>query len=135
MRGVSREHAAQQIHRLAFGAHATAGLVMDRHHAVDVRVLRHEIFVEELGDGPANVGGAVDAGNHAQIVARGHTAVFADDALEGRRVGDIVDRLEIRTERVVALEIAHREVVHVHVVAGLDRLDRETDDLVVAAHG
>jgi len=36
---VTRQHAAQQFHRFAFGTHAAAGLVMDRHHAVHVRVL------------------------------------------------------------------------------------------------
>src|SRR5258708_39725114 len=107
---------------------------MDGHHAIDVRILRHEVFIEELGDGATDVGGAIDAGNHAEIVAGGNTAVFADDAPERSRPGDVIDRLVIRTECVISLEVTPGQVVYMHMIARLDRLHRAADDLVVAAH-
>ena len=133
MRRVAGEHPAQQRYRFTFGAHATAGLVMDRHHAIDVRVLRHEVFVEVLGDHAADVRRAVHAGDDREVVAGGDAAVGALDAHKGGGVGSVFDRLVVGTERVIALEVAHRQVVHMHVIARLDRLGGETDDLVVAA--
>ena len=63
-----------------------------------------------------------------------HSAVVAHNALKRGRVCDVFDRLVVGTESVVALKVAHRQIVNVYVVSSLDRLDSETDDLVVATH-
>jgi len=44
------------------------------------------------------------------------------------------NRLHVGAERIVAREVAHRQVVRMNVFAGSDRLAGKTDDLVVAAH-
>ncbi len=88
---------------------------------------------EMIGDGAGGSRRAVHAGQDADVVAGGHPAIGPLDAHERgfapRRIG-----LDVGAEGVVALEIAHRQVVRVHVLAGRDRPAGEADDLVVAAH-
>ena len=48
---------------------------------------------------------------------------------------DIRRGLRIHANRVVAIEVAHRKIVQMHVLARRDRPAREADDLVVASHG
>ena len=45
---------------------------------------------------------------------------------------DVLRRLRVGAERIVAIERAHLQVVEMHVLAGRDVAARETDDLVVA---
>ena len=135
MRRVAAEHAAQQFDRLARRAHATARSVRDRHDAVDVRVVGQDLVGEVTRDHPRDVGRAVHARQDANVVARRDAAVGAVVALEHRGVGDEVGRTVVGAERVVALEGAHAEVVHVDMLARADRTGREADDLVVAADG
>jgi hypothetical protein len=80
-------------------------------------------------------GGAIDAREDADVVACGDARVGAHDALEGSGRVRVVHGLDPGAEGVVALEVAHGEVVHVHVLARADRRRGEADDLVVAAHG
>src|SRR3989304_9625349 len=79
-------------------------------------------------------GRAVDAGQDADVIARRDAAIGAYDALEGRLWRRPFDRFDVGAERVIALELAHREVVDVHVLAGRDVARGETDDLVVTPH-
>ena len=80
-------------------------------------------------------GRAVHAGEDADVVARRDAAVGAHDALEGRRLARRTSvSFTSDAKGVVALEVAHRQVVHVHVLAGLDVARGEADDLVVAPH-
>ena len=43
MARIARQRAAQDVHALAFGSHAAAGLVRERHHAVDVGIVAEAI--------------------------------------------------------------------------------------------
>src|SRR4051794_33118598 len=134
MRGIACEHSAQDFHRLPGRPHPATGLVVNRHNAVDIGVGGERIALEVIGDQPADVGGAVHAADDAHVVTGRYTAVCAHDPHECRRSDDEVRRLIVFTERVVALEIRHAEVVHVYVFAGPDRAGRKADDLIVAAH-
>ncbi len=91
---VTAERAAQDLQRLAFAVGGAAGAVRQRHHAVDVGVAfqrpRVDVATEVVGNGPRHRGRAVDAGQHADVVARGHAPVGPHDALEGGRLGDVL---------------------------------------------
>ena len=94
-----------------------------------------DVAAEVIGDGARHGGRAVHAGEDADVVAGGDAAVGAHDALEGCRLRR---RLRSGARRraigVVARELGHRQVVRVHVLAGLDVARGDADDLVVAAH-
>ena len=94
-----------------------------------------DVAPEVVGDRARRGGRAVHRGQHADVVARGDAAVGADDALEGRRLGDVGGGQRAGAGVVRAREVAERQVVRVHVLAGRDRLRRAADDLVVAPHG
>jgi hypothetical protein len=66
---------------------------------------------------------------------RGHAAVFAHYAHERGRGGQVLRWLHVGTERVIAIETAHHEVVQVHMLSGRDVAAGKADDLVVAPHG
>ena len=135
--GVAGDGPAQRVDGVTLGAHAAAVGVGQRDHPVDVGVGGQRVAAELVGDHPRGGGRAVHRGQHADVVAGRHAPVRVDDALEG---GALRLRHEIRgvgigAEGVVALEaVAHAEVVDVDMVARLDRLGGESDDLVVLAH-
>ena len=132
------ERAAQQRQRLA-RRHAAAGLVRQRHHAIDVRIVGQRIgagervALEIVGDDVGDMRRAVHAGQDADVVARRHPPVGPHDALEGRRRIEIGGRPHVLAIGVVLGEIAHAAVVHMHVLARRDRGEGEADDLAVAA--
>ncbi len=135
MARVARDGAAQGVHRLAFARHAAAVPVHQRDHAVDVGEVGERAAAEMIGDVARRGRRAVHRGQDADEVARRDAAVGAPYALEGRALGlgHERGRLGGGAEGVVAIEIAHRAVVHVNVVARLHGLGREADDLVVLA--
>jgi hypothetical protein len=145
VRGIARQRALQYLHAHALRVHAAAGAVRERDHAVDIRVVGQRLRVglarEVVGNGARGRGRAVHAGQHADVVARGHAAVGAPDAHEGGLAWG-GRGLHVGAEGVVALEPfgdgalvrAHVQVLRVHVLARGNGLARETDDLVVAAH-
>jgi hypothetical protein len=108
--------------------------MMNRHDSVDIRIGRQRVALEMVGDQAAYVRRAVHAAHHADVVARGHAAICADDAEECRGIGDEGSRLVVLAKRIVALEAGHAEVVHVYVLTGPDRARGKADDLVVAAY-
>ena len=135
---VARERAPEHLHALAMRVHSAARAVRERDHAVDIGKRREALAREVAGDAARHRGGAVHRGQDADVVARGDAAaigaVLAHDALEGGGGRDVVRGLGIGAEGVVALELAHREIVEMHVLAGRDVAAGEADDLVVAAH-
>ena len=135
--GVAGDGPAQRVHHLAAAGHAAAVAVGQRDDAVDVGIGGQRGAAEMVGDHPRRGGGAVHRGQHADVVAGGDAAVRAQDALEGGALGlrNHIDRMDVGTERVIALEIAaHAHVVDVDMVARLDRRGGEADDLIVFAH-
>ena len=139
--GVAGQSALQNFHAQAITVHAAAGAVCQRHHAVHVGKVFERSRVgaarKMVGNGARCGSRAIDAGQNADVIARGYAAVGALDAHElcfelGRR------RLDIGTNGVVARKVAlvrpHVEVVRVHMLAGGDGLAGKTNDLVVAAH-
>ncbi len=135
---VAAERAPQDLQRLAFAVGGAAGAVSQRDHAVDIRVAlqraRVDVAAEMVGDGPRHRGRAVDAGEHADVVARGHAAIGAHDALEGGRLGHVGGGRDALPHRMVAREVAELQVVAVHMLAGRDVHPRHADHLVVAPH-
>ena len=133
--GVARQDALERHVVLAEELGAAARLVRDGEDAVDVRVvLRHvaELVLDELAD----AGRAVDAGDDGDVVARADAPVLALVAVE---VAHLVGRVEVHgphvgADLVLAVEVAHRQVLRVDVVAHGDVGRREADHLPVAAH-
>ena len=142
MRGVTGQSALQQLQARAFGVHAAAGAVGQSHHAVDVREFgqgrRVGVFGKMVGNGAGGGGRAVHARQNADVVARGHTAVRAHDALESgvaaRCIGFHVGAKSVVAGKVAFLR-AHVQVVHMHMLARANGLAGKTNDLVVTTHG
>ena len=128
---VAGQRAAQHAQRLALG-HAAAGLVRQRHHAIDVGILRQRIVAgeriaaEHIGDQSRDMRRAVHRRQDADVVARRHAAVRPADAVERRRRVGVVGRLRIDAVGVVLGEVAHLAVLHVHVLARRDRAARRS---------
>ena len=80
---------------------------------------------------------AVHAGDDGEIISRADAAIWTSEAVEGthlfRRIK--LHRPRIRTEGVVATEIAHHHVVRVNVVSGANHRRREADGLAVLGDG
>ncbi len=85
-------------------------------------------------DHPRHGRRAVHAGEDADVVARRDAAVSPDDSQKCFLLREKLSGAGKSAISVVALEVAHRHVVHVHVIASRDRLRGEADDLVVAVH-
>ena len=142
MGGITGERARQDLQAQAIAVHAAAGAVGQRHYAVHVRERSQGSGVaaarEVVGNGARGRGRAVHAGQHTDVVARGHTAVGAFDAHE-RGFAFCGGWFHLGTKGVVARKVAfvraHVEVVGVHMFALGNGLAGEADDLVVAAHG
>src|SRR4051812_6629475 len=124
---------AQQLHRLALAAHAAAGAMAERDDPVDIREFTEDAGMELLGDETRRGGRAIYRGQDAEIVAGRHPAVGAHDPLEGRALAlrDVLGRPRIDPEGVIAVEIAHRQIMRVDMLARADRLGREAEDLGV----
>jgi hypothetical protein len=79
-------------------------------------------------------GRTVDRSQDTYVIARGNAAIVTPDAEKrgglrgGRRF------MRVHSECVVALEIAHRQILRVDVLAAANQPAREADDLPVAAH-
>ena len=133
MASVAGHGPAKHVHGFTLGGHAAAGFMRQRDHAVDVGVVAQAV-PEVVGHHTRHRGRAIYAGEDADVVARRNAPVGPNDALEGGRRLHVLGRLGIDAKSVVALEIAHREVVDMNVVAGGNVLRGEADDLVVAPH-
>lgn len=133
--GVPGQGAAQQAQGFTARVHCAAGTVGQGDHTVDIRVVGQHLGVnvtaEMVGHGPGHGCRTVHRGENADVVAGSDTAIGAHDALELR--GAAWQAAGIDTKRVVAGKIAHLHVVHVHMVASVDRLGRKPDDLPVTA--
>ena len=135
---VAAERAAQERQRLVL-RHAAAGLVGQRHHAVDVgeigqRIVAGErILLEDIRDHAGDMRAAIHRGEDADIVAGRHPAVGTADAVEGRGQIEIRRRRDVDAEGIVLGEIAHAAILGVDVLARRDRRGRKADDLAVAA--
>ena len=139
--GVAADRPPQHVHALALARHGAARLVRESDHPVDVRVVGEGVVVrarsppERVRDVAGDRGRAVHRRQDADVVARGHLPALAQDALERRgRVG-VLRRRRQGGEGVLALELAHRQVLRVHVLAGCDVARGEADHLPVAEHG
>ena len=130
---VAGDRAAEQVGRFALRRHAAPRLMRQRDDAVHVRIIVQPVL-EVLGDHARDGRRAVHARQDADVVARGDTSIGALDAHEGRRRLDVLRELDTGAEGVIALKVAHGDVMHVDVVAGRDRLRGEADDLVIAMH-
>ena len=136
---IAAEGAPEQRQRLVL-RHAAAGLVGQRHHAVDVReigqriVAGERILLEDVGDHARDMRAAIHRGEDADIVAGRDPSVGAADALEGRGQIEIRRRRDVDAEGIVLGEIAHAAILGVDVLARRDWNGRKADDLAVAPH-
>ena len=137
MGGVAPLRAAQDIPTFALGRHAATGAVHERHHAIDARkVVEDAGAVDRLGDELRNARRTIHRGEHADIVARAGLAVRPQIALKGgaqfgRQHFVVLGRFG---EPVIPREVMHADIVHMHPIAGRDRLYGKADDLPVFTH-
>ena len=133
---IAAQRAPQHAQFLARAVGGAAHAVRQRDHAVDVgevgQGLGPDVAAEVVGDRARGGGRAVHAGQHADVVARGHAAVGAHDAVEGGGRGGVVGGQRAGARLMGPGEIAEGQVVHVHVLAGGDGLRGVADDLAVA---
>ena len=136
---VAAERPPQQRQRLVL-RHAAAGLVGQRHHAVDIGKIRQRIvageriLLEHVGDDAGDMRAAIHRGEDADIVAGRDAAVGTANALEGRGQIEIRRRRDVDAVSIVLGEIAHAAILGVDVLARRDRNRRKADDLAVAPH-
>ena len=134
------QHPAQDPQRLLLG-HAAAGLMGQRHHAIHLGIIGQRVipiaegvFGEGAGDQVRHMGGTIHAGDDANVIARGHPAIGAADALENLRHLGQRRRPGIHPPGVITGEIAHRHIVGMHPFPRRYGLGGEADDLAIAAH-
>ena len=137
MPGVAAERAAQHVDRLAGAAHAAAGAVRQRDDAIDVRIVGEDaaslaIGPEVIRDRAHHGRRTIDRGQNSDVVAGRDPAIGADYSHERRGLGCVVRGLDLGAERVIAGELAHRQIVQMHLLARPDGPGRKADDLVVA---
>ncbi len=85
MPGIAPLRALQGIVALALAGQTAASAVHERDHAVDVgESSEHAGAIDSVGHEAGDGGGAVHAGEDADVVARARLAVGAAIALEGR---------------------------------------------------
>ena len=93
-----------------------------RYDTVDVGVIGQcfgmDVTAKLVGNGPRNGRRTVDRGENADVIASGNPAIGAHDALE-KRLG-LRCFMGVDTECVVSGEVAHFNVLHVHMLARLD---------------
>ncbi len=133
MLGKAPEHALEVRVSLARPGHAAARRVGQRDHAVDCRMLGHELVGHRVGDVFSRRGRAVYAGQHADIVPGSDPSVTPLITLEGAPLGlghEGRGRYPL-AELIVPIEILHLHVVDMHMLAGRDVLGGEADDLIV----
>ena len=99
MNGADRHHRRRRVNR-----HAAAVKVVQRHHAIDVRVVRQQIALDNLHDIVHHARHAVHAGGNAEQVARADAAVRVAVAFEGvafqrRQLGRHISRQRQAGER------------------------------------
>ena len=135
MPGIASDRPPQHLHALALHIHAAAAAVRKRHDAVDIGEIRKRAALERVGDAVRDGGRAVHGRKDADIVARRHAPIRADYAHEARRRIDKLRGLRFCAERIVARELAHRQVMQMHVLARRDRALGKADDLVIALDG
>src|SRR5262249_48393150 len=89
---IAAEGSAKQRQRLILG-HAATGLVGERHHPVDIRIVGkwilagERILFEDVGDETGDMRAAIHRRQDADIVARGHAAIGpANSVKRGREV-------------------------------------------------
>ena len=122
----------------AAAGHAAAGSHDEGHDAVDVGiVVEHAGAVEGVGDETRHRGGAVHAGQDADVVAGADLAVLAAIALEGAPLFERQHMLRGGGlgEVVVAGEVVDAAIVLVDEFARPDRRSGEADDLAELEDG
>ena len=136
---VAAERPPQQRQRLVL-RHAAAGLVGQRHHAIDVGKIRQRIvaseriLLEDIGDHAGDMRAAIHRGEDADIVAGRNAPVGTANTVEGRGQIEIRCRRDVDAECVVLGEIAHAAILGMDVLARRNWNCRKADDLAVSPH-
>ncbi len=106
------------------------------HHAINVGICPQPVREKMARDGAGDVRRTRDCGDDRDVVAGTDLTVGSTVPEEGALfpLRNEIHRLRISTEGIVQRQVAHSEVVLVHMVAGLDRLFGETNDLTVAPY-
>ena len=137
MAGDPRQCALEQCVGQVSDAHAATQAVRHGDHTVDVGVGSQALRSEVVGDLPGGVGRAIDRRDDSDHVARARPSrrTLVAEECAALSLGHDVHWLRIHTEDVVVVQIAHRQVMGVYVVAGPDVGGCEADRVTVAADG
>ena len=124
--------ALQDLVALAMDVERAAAAMHERNHAVDAGIIGEDAgALDLLRHEGGDRGGAVHAGQDADVVARSGPALLAAEALEGgaRLERQHVLRLRILGMAIIALEGGEVAIVRVDMFAGRDIGMGEADDL------
>ena len=131
------QHALQQLVRVA-GLKGATAFMREGNHAIDVGPVAVEIGpLKAIRDVMRNGGGAINAGDDCQVVARAHPAIRPGIALEKAHLagGIISDGPGIDAELIIPAKVFHRQVMRVYVFAGGDASIGEANNLAIFPHG
>ena len=134
--GKTPEHALEVGVSLTRAGHAAARRMGQRDHAVDRRVLCHQVIGHRVGDILRRRGRAVNTGQHADVVPSSDPSIAAHIPFEGPtlRLGNEGGGGHALTELIIPVEILHLHVVDMHMLTRRHVLGGEADDLIVFAN-
>ncbi len=127
---ITAQCAPQHRQGFAAGVHGTAEAVGQGNNPVDIGIVDQGLWIdipaEVIGDGLGHGRRAVDRRQDADVIAGGDPAIGSHDAHEGV-AGLRADTAGVDTKGVIAGEVAHHQIVHMHMLPGPDRLAGEAD--------
>ena len=136
--GVAAQGAAQHMQFFAIAGGGASHAVGQRDHAIDVGKVGQgfgaNVASKVIGNGTRRCGRAIDRGQHADVVARGHTTVRTHDALERGGLVHIRGGLRGGAGCVLTCKVTEGQVVRVHMFARGNVACRHANDLVVTTH-
>ena len=131
---IAAKGALEDLDAIALGAHATAAAVGDCNHTVHIGVIAQVAGIERRSDLLTHRGRTIDAGNDPDVIARAHSAIGTDIAVEENVVVFENSGLVDVGQRVSRTARGHIKVVHMDVVTGLHDGGGLADDLTVFAN-
>ena len=134
MGGVAHHGATQNIHAVARRTHAATQGMRQSHDAVHMRIVAQAFLAKVPRNGAHHGRRAINRCNHTNIVARTDLAIGASITHELGRPGHRHGWLHALANGVVAGELAHGQIVGVHMLTGGNLALGKTNDLVVATH-
>ena len=131
--GNAAHDTVQHLMLKAVKLHAATGVVSKSDHAIDIRIVGEEFLVETLRDVLGHGSGAIDRGDHANVVSSPRLSIWSAVAHEGTVRDWGGGRRDFRCAGIVLHKVTVGQVVQVHPGSLGNCLFGATDDLAVLA--